>query len=169
MDATFRATGQTGIAIAGGGIPMDAVVSDFLPGAAEMLSPDNAPGHWDIIEGQGSLCHPAYAAVTLGLLHGSQPDALVLCHEAGRSAIDAYPDYAIPPLAECIHSHEQAAALTNPGVRCIGVSINTSSLSATERKEHLRQCAHETGLPCTDAVATGVEPLLKQFHTNQTR
>ena len=91
--ATFRATGQTGILIAGGGIPMDAVVSDFLSGAAEILTPDAAPDHWDVIEGQGSLFHPAYAAVTLGLIHGSQPDAMVLCHAVGRTVIDEYEDY----------------------------------------------------------------------------
>ncbi len=163
MDATFRATGQTGIAIAGGGIPMDAVVSDFLPGAAELLSPDNDPRHWDVIEGQGSLCHPAYAAVTLGLLHGSQPDALVLCHEAGRSAIDEYPDYPIPPLAECIRANVEAAGLTNPGVRCIGLSINTSSLTAADRSAYLQRCATETGLPCVDPLVDGVDPLLAQL------
>src|SRR5262249_56993932 len=88
--ATFRATGQTGILIAGSGIAMDALVADFLAGAAEMLSPDNLPDHWDVIEGQGSLYHPAYAAVTLGLLHGSQPDAIVLCHDTARTPIDEY-------------------------------------------------------------------------------
>jgi uncharacterized NAD-dependent epimerase/dehydratase family protein len=163
VDATFRATGQTGIAIAGEGIPIDAVVSDFLPGAAEILSPDNSPEHWDVIEGQGSLYHPAYAAVTLGLLHGSQPDALVMCHEAGRSAIDDYPDYAIPTLVECIRSHEQAAALTNPKARCTGVSINTSSLADGERERYLRQCGQETGLPCVDPLIDGVQPLLSQL------
>ncbi|HEY9545902.1 MAG TPA: DUF1611 domain-containing protein, partial [Solimonas sp.] len=81
IDADFRATGQTGILIAGTGLPMDAVVADFSAGAAECLSPDAAPEHWDVIEGQGSLFHPAYAGVTLGLLHGSQPDALILCHD----------------------------------------------------------------------------------------
>ena len=100
--ATFRATGQTGMLIACGGIPMDAVVSDFLSGAAEMLTPDAAPGHWDVIEGQGSLFHPAYAAVTLGLLHGSQPDAMVLCHAVGRTVIDEYEDYAVPDLATAL-------------------------------------------------------------------
>ena len=104
--ATFRATGQTGILIAGGGIPMDAVVSDFLSGAAEILTPDAAPDHWDVIEGQGSLFHPAYAAVTLGLLHGSQPDAMVLCHAVGRTVIDEYEDYPVPDLRECIAQYE---------------------------------------------------------------
>ncbi len=89
--ATFRATGQTGIMIAGAGVAIDAVIADFIAGAAETLSPDNAPDHWDVIEGQGALFHPAYAGVTLGLLHGSQPDALVLCHDPSRTTIEDYP------------------------------------------------------------------------------
>ena len=87
---SFRATGQTGIMISGEGVAIDAVIADFIAGAAEHLSPDNAPDHWDVIEGQGSLYHPAYAGVTLGLLHGSQPDAIVLCHDPSRQTIDEY-------------------------------------------------------------------------------
>ena len=116
VKATFRATGQTGIMIAGGGMPMDAVVSDFLSGAAEILSPDNDADHWDVIEGQGSLFHPAYAAVTLGLILGSQPDALVLCHQAGRTGIDEFPGYGIPSLTECIRRYEEVAFDDQP--RC---------------------------------------------------
>ena len=160
MNATFRATGQTGIMIAGGGMPMDAVVSDFLSGAAELLSPDNAPDHWDVIEGQGSLFHPAYAAVTLGLIHGSQPDALVLCHEPGRMTILDYPDYPIPPLTECIRRYEEAAALTNSAARCIGISLNTSGLDEAARSKALAQASRETGLPCVDPIATGVQGLI---------
>ena len=96
VDASFRATGQTGIMISGEGIAVDAVIADFVAGAAEQLSPDNAPDHWDVIEGQGSLFHPAYAGVTLGLLHGSQPDAIVLCHDPSRRTIDEYPNFPIP-------------------------------------------------------------------------
>ncbi len=107
VDADFRATGQTGIMIAGSGMPMDAVVSDFVAGAAEMLSPDAAPDHWDVIEGQGSLFHPAYAGVSLGLLHGSQPDVIVLCHEPGRDHLLGYPDYPTPSLADAIALHLQ--------------------------------------------------------------
>jgi uncharacterized NAD-dependent epimerase/dehydratase family protein len=160
MQATFRATGQTGILIAGGGIPVDAVVADFLPGAAELLTPDNEPDHWDVIEGQGALHHPAYAAVTLGLLHGSQPDAMVLCHDALRLAIDEYPDYPIAPLSEHVRRYEEAAALTNPQARCIGISVNTAALDPEERREFLDCCAHETGLPCVDPLADGVAPLV---------
>jgi uncharacterized NAD-dependent epimerase/dehydratase family protein len=158
--ATFRATGQTGILIAGGGLPMDAVVSDFLAGAAEMLAPDNDPDHWDVIEGQGSLFHPAYAAVTLGLLHGSQPDALVLCHDASRSAIDGYPDFPIPPLLSCIFSYLEAARLTNPDVQFAGISLNTSELQEAERRAVMSRVQEETGLPVVDPVVTGVAPLI---------
>lgn len=163
LNATFRATGQTGIMIAGGGMPMDAVVSDFLSGAAELLSPDNDPDHWDVIEGQGSLFHPAYAAVTLGLMHGSQPDALVLCHQTGRFEIDEYPGYAIPPLNECIRRYEEAAALTNPAARVIALSLNTRGMREDEREAALASGARETGLPCVDPIATGVEDILEQL------
>jgi uncharacterized NAD-dependent epimerase/dehydratase family protein len=159
-DASFRATGQTGIMIAGRGIPMDAVVSDFLAGAAEMLSPDNAAGHWDVIEGQGSLFHPAYAAVTLGLLHGSQPDALILCHDAARSRIDGYPDYAIPPLAYCVESYLEAGRLTNPNLRFVGVSLNCSGLEASARAAAMARVREETGLVVADPMGAGAGVLV---------
>jgi len=161
--ATFRATGQTGILIAGSGIPMDAVVSDFLSGAAEALSPDNDAAHWDVIEGQGSLFHPAYAAVTLGLVHGSQADALVLCHEHGRATIDEYPDYPIPPLGECIDAYLRAARLTNPACRFVGVSLNTASLSPAQRAKALDAVSAETGLPCVDPLVNGVAPIVERL------
>ncbi|HEX7720000.1 MAG TPA: DUF1611 domain-containing protein [Woeseiaceae bacterium] len=157
--ATFRATGQTGILIAGSGIPIDAVVADFLSGAAETLSPDNEPGHWDVIEGQGSLFHPAYAAVTLGLLHGSQPDALVLCHDAARTSIDGYPDYPIPALDTSIAHYLDAAKLTNPEARFIGISLNTAGMTDAERQQMLDDVTQLTGLPAVDPIATGVAPL----------
>src|SRR5262249_26969628 len=96
LKGTFWATGATGIMIAGGGLPVDAAVCDFTAGAAEVLSPDNDADHWDVIEGQGSLFHPGYAGVTLGLLHGSQPDAIVVCHEAGRRTHAGCPHYLLP-------------------------------------------------------------------------
>lgn len=156
---TFRATGQTGMLIAGGGIPMDAVVSDFLAGAAELLSPDNAPEHWDVIEGQGSLLHPAYAAVTLGLVHGSQPDALVLCHEVSRTELDGYGGFTIPPLTYFIDRYLEIGLLTNPDVRVIGVSLNTAGLSPGARERALADAQEQTGLPVVDPIATGVRPL----------
>ncbi|MGH6614505.1 N-acetyltransferase DgcN [Sphingomonas sp.] len=160
IKATFRATGQTGILIAGQGVPIDAVVSDFVAGAAEALSPDNDADHWDVVEGQGSLFHPAYAGVALGLMHGSQPDAIILCHAAGRTHIDGYPDFPLPDLAECIETNLRMARLTNPAVRCAGVSINTQTLSAEARAAHLQAITDRFGLPCFDPVATGAGALV---------
>jgi uncharacterized NAD-dependent epimerase/dehydratase family protein len=154
--ATFRATGQTGIMISGAGIALDAVIADFVAGAAEHLSPDNAPDHWDVIEGQGSLFHPAYAGVTLGLLHGSQPDAIVLCHDPSRRTIDEYPDFPIPDLQTAIDDYLRAGRLTNPGIRCVGIAINSSSLSDAESNEYFRRLTAELGLPVCDPVRTGV-------------
>ena len=158
--ASFRATGQTGIMIAGEGVPMDATVSDFLAGAAEQLSPDNAPGHWDVIEGQGSLLHPAYAAVTLGLLHGSQPDAIVLCHDPERTTIEEYPDFPIPPLAEVIDLYLRTGRLTNRAIRCVGLSINSSALEEAAWVTYRSRIEKELGLPVCDPIRSGVEPLL---------
>lgn len=158
--STFRATGQTGIMIVGSGIPMDAVVSDFVAGAAEMLSPANDPGHWDIVEGQGSLFHPSYAGVTLGLIHGTQPDALVLCHDLSRTEIDGVEGYTIPPLTVCIERYVEAARLTNPHVRCIGISVNASDLTEADYKRACASVAAETGLPCVDPIRDGVGKLI---------
>lgn len=161
IDVDFRATGQTGIFIAGSGICVDAVVSDFVSGATEQLSPDAAPGHWDIIEGQGSIYHPAYAGVTLGLIHGSQPDAMVLCHDIGRTTIDGYPDYPIRPLTIAIDGYLAAAQLTNADARFVGVCLNTSSIADhDEARIRLARIEAETGLPCCDPVRTGVAPIV---------
>ena len=157
--ASFRATGQTGIMISGEGIAMDAVIADFVAGAAEELSPDNAPDHWDVIEGQGSLFHPAYAGVTLGLLHGSQPDALVLCHDPSRRTIDEYPDFPIPDLQVAIEDYLRAGRLTNAAIRCVGLSINSSSLSAAQCTEYFQRLTDRLGLPVCDPMRTGVDPL----------
>jgi uncharacterized NAD-dependent epimerase/dehydratase family protein len=160
VPATFRATGQTGILIAGQGIPMDAVVSDFLSGAAELLSPDNEPDHWDVIEGQGSILHPAYAAVTTGIVHGSQADALVLCHEPSRLHIDEYPDFPIPPLTYCIDRYLELGLLTNGDVQVTGISLNTAGMAESERERLFAEVHDQTGLPVVDPIATGVGPLV---------
>jgi uncharacterized NAD-dependent epimerase/dehydratase family protein len=159
VDASFRATGQTGIMISGEGIAIDAVIADFIAGAAEQLSPDNAPDHWDVIEGQGSLFHPAYAGVTLGLLHGSQPDAIVLCHDPSRRTIDEYPEFPIPDLRVAIDDYLRAGRLTNPDIRCVGLSINSSSLSEADCTEYFGRLTAELGLPVCDPVRTGVDVL----------
>ncbi len=160
MSVDFRATGQTGILIAGSGVPLDAVVADFLAGAAEQVSPAQDAEHWDVIEGQGSLDHPLYAGVTLGLVHGAQPEAMVLCHDAGRTTLDGLPDYPVPDLQDSIQRYEQAARLTSENARVIGLSINTSSMEAAAAESYLRKIEEELGLPAVDAVRTGVAALV---------
>ena len=159
--ATFRATGQTGVMIAGAGVAIDAVVADFVAGAAEQLSPDNAPDHWDVIEGQGALFHPAYAGVTLGLLHGSQPDALVLCHDPSRATIETYPDFPMPDLQVAIDRYVEAARLTNRAVRCVGLSINSSTLSDEAWARYATEQSQRLKLPVVDPLRGGVEALAK--------
>jgi uncharacterized NAD-dependent epimerase/dehydratase family protein len=158
--ATFRATGQTGIRISGAGVAIDAVVADFLAGAAETLSPANDPDHWDIIEGQGSLVHPGYAGVSLGLLHGSQPDALVLCHDPFRTEIDEYPGFLIPPLATVIDLNVQMARRTNPAAKCVAIALNTSSVSREEGAAILRDHEQAEGLPCFDPMRSDLGPIV---------
>jgi uncharacterized NAD-dependent epimerase/dehydratase family protein len=166
MKSTFRATGQTGIMIAGEGIPIDAVVADFISGAAELISPDNDPDHWDVIEGQGSLFHPGYSGVSLGLLHGSQPDAFVLCHDATRTTVSGWEHYPLPSIAECIEQHIIMGRRTNPNIRCVGISVNTSALAAEERARYLVDLATETGLPCVDPLIDGCASIVNFIEQN---
>lgn len=151
----FRATGQTGILISGSGIPIDAVVADFIAGAAESLSPDNDPSHWDIIEGQGSLFHPAYAGVTLGLIHGSQPDAMVLCHDPMRFTVNGFPEYPMPKLDVAVARYLEAASLTNPAARFVAVSLNTSKMDEAAAQQAMRATEQELQLPCFDPLRGG--------------
>ena len=125
MKADFRATGQTGILIAGDGVSIDAVVSDFVSGAVEWLCPENDPDHWDVIEGQGSLFHASYAGVTLGLIHGAQPDALVVCHEPTRPHMRGLPGYKLPDLKLCIERNIAGGATDQPGSALRGVGAST--------------------------------------------
>jgi len=155
VDATFRATGQTGILIAGGGIPMDAVVADFAAGAAELLSPDAAENHWDVIEGQGSLFHPAYAGVSLALLHGSQPDVIVVCHEPGRERVLGHPGYVLPSIEETIDLALRLGSRTNPAIRCGGVSLNTSKLDEAQASRVIAGQADRLGIPVADPIRGG--------------
>ncbi|HWW57390.1 MAG TPA: DUF1611 domain-containing protein [Sphingopyxis sp.] len=156
VDADFRATGQTGIMIAGGGVPMDAVVSDFEAGAAEAVSPDATPDHWDVIEGQGSLFHPAYAAVSLGLLHGSQPDVIVVCHEPGREEVMGTPGYRLPGIEETIDLNLRLGARTNPAIRCAGVSFNTAHMDAEAAAALMETESARLGIPVADPIRGGV-------------
>jgi uncharacterized NAD-dependent epimerase/dehydratase family protein len=155
VDADFRATGQTGIMISGGGIPMDAVVADFAAGAAEMLSPAAAPDHWDVVEGQGSILHPAYAGVSLALLHGSQPDVFIVCHDPNRKCLLGDEDFAVPTVEEIIDLTIALGRRTNPAIRCGGISLNTSSLGESGAAELCSREAARLGLPVADPVRGG--------------
>jgi uncharacterized NAD-dependent epimerase/dehydratase family protein len=155
VDADFRATGQTGIMIAGSGIALDAVVADFAAGAAELLSPDADPAHWDVIEGQGSLFHPSYSGVSMALLHGSQPDVVVVCHDVSRTSMLGYPDYPLPSVEEVIDINLRLGSRTNEDVRCGGITINTSRLSQAEADALLDREAGRLGFPVADPIRGG--------------
>ena len=160
LRSVFVPTGQTGIAIAGWGISVDAVVSDFLAGASERLVIEGAErGDLLWVEGQGALLHPAYSGVTLGLMHGSAPHAFVLCHLAGSTAIEGYPDDPIPPLSELVELHERASLPARPAsVACI--ALNTRDLSEDEARTAVAAAEEETGLPADDPVRFGAARLL---------
>jgi uncharacterized NAD-dependent epimerase/dehydratase family protein len=163
VTADFRATGQTGILIAGAGVPVDAVVADFISGAIEQLAPARHDDGWDLIEGQGSLFHPSFAGVSLGLLHGAQPEALVMCDEPGRPHLRALPGYAVPGLAECLQRNLEAARLTSPDVRAVGICLNTSAMDREAARRLCAETEDELGLPCTDPIAFGVDPVLDRL------
>jgi uncharacterized NAD-dependent epimerase/dehydratase family protein len=150
-DADFRATGQTGVLIAGGGVAIDAVPADFISGAVEWLSPDAADMHWDAIEGQGSLFHPAFAGVSLGLLHGAQPDAFIVCHEPTRITMRNV-KHPLPTIAEVIDTTIRLGSLTNPAIRCFGLSVNTAALDEAAAQDLLRVLEGEHGVPAIDPV-----------------
>ena len=160
IKADFRATGQTGILIAGSGVPIDAVITDFISGAAEWISPARLDGGWDLIEGQGSLYHPSYAGVSLGLLHGAQPDALVLCHEPQRPHMRGLPGYPVPNLQRCLEANLAAARLTSPDVKAVGIALNTSSLSAAAARSACMEVSDRFGLPYQDPVTMGVNAIV---------
>jgi uncharacterized NAD-dependent epimerase/dehydratase family protein len=157
VSADFRATGQTGIMISGHGIPMDAVVADFAAGAAEMLSPDHDPSHWDVIEGQGSLFHPAYAGVSLALLHGSQPDVIVVCHQPGRTHIMGHAEFRLPSIEATIDMNLRLGTRTNAAIRCGGVSLDTSHLDTQAADKLLAAESERLGLPVADPMRGGAQ------------
>ena len=161
--ADFRATGQTGILIAGDGVSVDAVVADFISGATEWLAPANDDDHWDLIEGQGSLYHASYAGVSLGLLHGAQPTTIVMCHEPTRTHMRGLPNFPLPSLHECIEANLSAARLTSLKVTCAGIAINTSALDASAADSILKQTADSFGLPCVDPIRTGVAAIVDRL------
>lgn len=161
--ADFRATGQTGILIAGEGVAVDAVVADFISGAIEQLAPARDDDGWDLIEGQGSLFHPSFAGVSLGLLHGAQPEALVLCHEPGRPHMRGIPGRPLPDLPECLERNLEAARLTSPDVRAVGICLNTSAMDLETARRLCGVIEAQMELPCTDPVRFGVDPILDQL------
>lgn len=165
--ADFRATGQTGIMISGSGIAIDAVTADFMAGAVECLSPHAAPDHWDIIEGQGSLFHPAYAGVTAALIHGSQPDALILCHDPTRTHVASLPAYPLPTLEEAAELNLTIARRTNPQARLAGVAFNTSTLGAQRGDELLSEVAARLNVPCVDPMKSDLNALIDNVLAQQ--
>ncbi|MBU0644484.1 MAG: DUF1611 domain-containing protein [Alphaproteobacteria bacterium] len=161
MKSTFRATGQTGILITGDGVPLDAVVADFMAGSIEYLTPDNDDDHWDLIEGQGSLFHVSYSGVTMALVHGGQPDALILCHEPTREHMRGLPGYALPTLEALRDVALTLAKVANPDCVVVGISVNTQHMSEEEAVAYLGRVESEMGLPAVDPFRHGAARLVE--------
>jgi len=162
LDADFRATGQTGVFISGRGAAIDAVVADFISGAVEWLSPAAAPTHWDVIEGQGSLFHPSFAGVTLGLLHGAQADAFVVCHEPTRTTMRGV-RHALPAIRDVIDLTVTCGRLTNPAIRPVGIAINTEHLDEAEARRVCEEAEAFHDLPASDPVRFGVAAIVDRL------
>ena len=160
IKSTFRPTGQTGILITGGGVPLDAVIADFMAGSVEWLTPDNDPDHWDHIEGQGSLFHVSFSGVTMALIHGGQPDALILCHEPTRTHMRGLPGYGLPTLEVLRDTALPLARIANPNCQVTGISINTKALGEDEARTLLEETSARMGLPATDPFRFGAAPLV---------
>ncbi|TDE36221.1 N-acetyltransferase DgcN [Antarcticimicrobium sediminis] len=159
IKSTFRATGQTGILITGAGVPLDAVIADFMAGSIEWLTPDNDDDHWDIIEGQGSLFHVSYSGVTMALIHGGQPDALILCHEPTRTHMRGLPGYTPPTLEALRDIALPLAQVANPACKVVGISVNTQHMSEDEATAYLADLEASMGLPATDPYRFGAAKL----------
>ncbi|GGE38489.1 hypothetical protein GCM10011360_27840 [Primorskyibacter flagellatus] len=160
LKSSFRATGQTGILITGNGVPLDAVIADFMAGSIEWLTPDNDPDHWDMIEGQGSLFHVSYSGVTLALVHGGQPDALILCHEPTRDHMRGLPGYKLPTLEQLRDTALPLARVANPACEVVGISVNTQHMGEDEAKAYLAELESRMGLPATDPYRFGAGKLV---------
>ncbi|WP_340300188.1 N-acetyltransferase DgcN [Roseobacter sp. HKCCD5988] len=159
LKSSFRATGQTGILITGEGVPLDAVIADFIAGAVEWLTPDNDPDHWDMIEGQGSLFHISYSGVTMALVHGGQPDALILCHEPTRPHMRGLPDYEMPSLEALRDLALTLARQSNAAAQVVGISINTAAFGEDEALAYLAEAEKRMGLPAVDPFRQGAARL----------
>ncbi|WP_120499502.1 N-acetyltransferase DgcN [Roseovarius sp. EL26] len=160
IKATFRATGQTGILITGHGVPLDAVIADFMAGSIEYLTPDNDDDHWDMIEGQGSLFHVSYSGVTMALIHGGQPDALILCHEPTRDHMRGLPGYSLPSLEKLRDTALPIAQVANPNCQVVGISVNTQHMSEDDAHSYLSEVEAQMGLPATDPYRFGSTKLV---------
>ncbi|PEQ14336.1 EBNA-1 nuclear protein [Novosphingobium sp. PC22D] len=161
--ADFRATGQTGILIAGAGVPVDAVVADFISGAIEALTPARDDEGWDVIEGQGSLFHPSFAGVSTGLLHGAQASALLLCHDPARETMRGLAGRSLPELGQCLEANLRVARLTSPDVRAVGVCLNTSTLDESAGLAICAEVSATLGLPCTDPMRFGLDTIVDEL------
>ncbi|MCC5863089.1 MAG: DUF1611 domain-containing protein [Gammaproteobacteria bacterium] len=160
LQATFRATGQTGILITGDGVPLDAVIADFMAGSIEWLTPDNDPDHWDLIEGQGSLFHVSYSGVTLALIHGGQPDALILAEEPTRKHMRGLPSFPLPSLEALRDTSLAMARIANPACVVAGVSVNTKAMDESSARAYLAGVEARMGLPATDPYRFGAGKLV---------
>ena len=159
-NAGFAATGQSGMYISGAGVAVDAVPSDFVAGVSESLVLQLAADHdWIVVEGQGSISHPAYSGVTLGLLHGAMPQALVLCHEAGLDHHKGWPTVPLRPLPELIRLYEELGSFVRPAT-VIGISLHCGGLSRQTAASYVQQIELETGLPTTDVILFGAGKLV---------
>lgn len=162
LDANFCASGQTGVFISGRGVAIDAVIADFISGAAEWISPATEPDVWQVVEGQGSLFHPSFAGVSLGLLHGSQPDAFVVCHETTRTNMRNVKN-ALPTIQEVIDHTIACGKLTNSKIRCVGIAVNTFALNAADAAKTVQDISSEHGLPAVDPIRDGVAPIVAKL------
>ncbi|MDA4844549.1 N-acetyltransferase DgcN [Hoeflea poritis] len=160
MKATFRATGQTGILVTGSGVPLDAVVADFMAGAVEYLTPDNDADHWDLIEGQGSIFHPSYSGVSLALIHGGQPDALILCDEPNRPHMRGLPHYKAQSLELLRDTALLLARIVNPDCRVTGIALNTSAMDEVEAAEYAEKIEERMGIATVDPFRHGAARLV---------
>ncbi|SEJ07928.1 Uncharacterized conserved protein, NAD-dependent epimerase/dehydratase family [Pseudooceanicola nitratireducens] len=160
LKSSFRATGQTGILITGEGVPLDAVIADFMAGSIEWLTPDNDADHWDMIEGQGSLFHVSYSGVTMALIHGGQPDALILCHEPTREHMRGLPGYKLPSLTALRDMALELAKVANPACEVVGISVNTQHMSEEDARSYMKGVEDEMGLPTVDPYRHGAERLV---------
>ena len=160
MKSSFRATGQTGILITGDGVPLDAVIADFMAGSVEYLTPDNDDDHWDLIEGQGSLFHVSYSGVTMALIHGGQPDALILCHEPTRAHMRGLPEYQQPSLEALRDMALALAKVANPACQVVAISVNTQHMEDAAARTYLSELETQLGLPATDPFRYGAEKLV---------